>query len=44
MAEKLKKISILVIFLKVEVQKLKICAFLSRLMKLDEKKKTLDIL
>jgi hypothetical protein len=38
MAKKLKKISIFEIFSKVEVQKLNICAFLSRQIKLDEKK------
>jgi hypothetical protein len=37
-----KKFSILEIFSKVEVQKLNICACLSRLIKLDEKKITLD--
>jgi hypothetical protein len=37
MAKKLKKISILEIFSKVEVKKLNICACLSRLIKFDEK-------
>jgi hypothetical protein len=39
-----KKISILEIFSKVEVQKLNICACLLRPIKFDEKKITLDIL
>jgi hypothetical protein len=39
-----KKISILEIFSKVEVQKFNICACLSRQIKFDEKKITLDIL
>jgi hypothetical protein len=44
MAKKLKKISILEIFSKVEVQKINICACLLRLIKLDEKTITLIIL
>jgi hypothetical protein len=43
-AKKLKKICILEIFSKVEVQMMNICACLSRLIEFDEKKKTLTVL